>query len=288
MKKILLTTLLYFLLITPSFAIKIGLQDGVNYAVVGTSVEGAIEDRNTNKLIYRTSARKPYEIRPHDGTLAIRIDGRFYKLGTSIISVQTPEYKYFVSAKRRWYRGELIIANVNGKLIVINNLPLEQYLLGVTPAEMPSRWNYEAHRAQTIAARSYAIANLGKRAKRGYDLLDTPYDQAYGGASVETRQTNQAVVSTKNIVLTYNNRVIPAYYHASSGGHTVQSGAIWSTNLPYLKSVNGQDGGIRKMGHGVGMSQYGANNLAAQGYSADEILNYYYNNIGFARVKALL
>jgi len=288
MKKILLTILLYFLLITPSFAIRIGLQDGVNYAVVGTSVEGGIADRNTNKILLRTTARKPYEIRPYEGILAVRIDGRFYKLKTNIISVQTPEYKYFVSAKRRWYRGELIVANLNGKLVVINNLPLEQYLLGVIPAEMPARWNYEAHRAQTIAARSYAIANLGKRGKRGYDLLDTPHDQAYGGASAETRQTNQAVVSTKDIVLTYNNKVIPAYYHAASGGQTLQSGQVWSRNLPYLKSVDGRDWGVRKMGHGVGMSQYGANNLAAQGYSANEILNYYYNNISFARVRALL
>lgn len=288
MKRFLLTALLYFLIVVPSYAIKIGLQDGAGYCVVGTSVDGGIADRSTNKLLYRTTARKPYEIRPYQGILAIRIDGRFYKLKTNIISVQTPGYKHFVNAKRRWYRGELIIVNLNGKLVVINNLPLEQYLLGVTPSEMPSRWNYEAHRAQTIAARSYAIANLGKRGKRGYDLLDTPHDQAYGGASAETLQTNQAVVSTKDIVLTYNNRVIPAYYHAASGGHTVQSGQVWATNLPYLKSVDGQDWGVKKMGHGVGMSQYGANNLAGQGYSANEILSYYYNNISFARVKTPL
>ena len=46
--------------------------------------------------------------------------------------------------------------------------------MGVVPAEMPPGWNVEAHKAQAIAARSYAIANLGKRKSMGYDLKDTP------------------------------------------------------------------------------------------------------------------
>ncbi len=288
MKRLLLTLFLYFIITAPSFAIKIGLQDGVRSTKIGTSVDGSLIDKRENKILYNTKAKKAYEIRPYGRVLAIRIGEQFFKLDTNIISLQTPEHKQLVSAKRRWYRGELIIINYNGKLIVINNLPLEQYLLGVIPSEMPSRWNYEAHRAQAIAARSYAIANLGKRKSHGYDLLDTPHDQAYGGASSETLQTNRAIVSTKDIVITYNNKVIPAYYHAASGGQTVQSGVVWSTNLPYLKSVNGQDWGIRKSGHGVGMSQYGANNLANKGYSAPQILNYYYNNIAFARVKSTL
>lgn len=285
MKKLLIILFLYFISVTPSFAIKVGLQDGVKSANIGTSVEGSIVDKRTNRIIYRTEKLKAYQIKPYKDILAIRIGRQWFKLDTDIVAITTSENKFFVSAKKRWYRGEIIIMNRGEKLVVINNVPMEEYLLGVVPTEMPSRWNFEAHRAQAIAARSYAFANLGKRASRGFDLLDTPHDQAYGGASAETQQTNRAVLSTKNVVLTYDNKVIPAYFHASSGGRTVQSGQVWSQNLPYLKSVDAHDSGIRKMGHGVGMSQYGANNLAKDGYSAPQILKHFYNNIAFARIR---
>ena len=167
-------------------------------------------------------------------------------------------------------------------------MPIEDYLLGVVPSEMPSKWNIEAHKAQAIAARSYAIANLGKRKHSGYDLKDTPLDQAYGGASAETPQTTRAVMQTRGIVLTYGGKVIPAYYHASSGGKTVSSGAVWARDLPYIKSVPAYDEGIRKNGHGVGMSQHGANNLANKGYNAYQILNYFYKNVKFSVVKTQL
>jgi stage II sporulation protein D len=156
---------------------------------------------------------------------------------------------------------------------------LESYLMGVVPSEMPSRWNVEAHKAQAIAARSYAVANLGKRARYGYDLKDTPEDQAYGGASSESARTNYAVEMTKGQVLVCGNKVIPAYYSSSAGGYTVNSGAIWYKDLPFIKSVPSFDGNIPKRGHGVGMSQHGANNLANYGYNAYQILGYFYQNV---------
>ena len=151
---------------------------------------------------------------------------------------------------------------------------------------MPSKWNIEAHKAQAIAARSYALANLNKRSSKGYDLKDTPLDQAYGGASSETPQTTRAVLSTRGEVLTYDNKIIPAYYHASAGGKTLSAGKVWNHDLPYIQSVNSYDWGTRKSGHGVGMSQHGANNMANKGFSAREILNYFYKDITFARLKS--
>ena len=176
-----------------------------------------------------------------------------------------------------------MIQNKNGQLTVINNVPLDDYIKGVVPSEMPSSWDVEAHKAQAIAARSYALANLGKRARYGYDLKDTPEDQAYGGASAETAKTNSAVDDTKGIVLTYNMQVITAYYSASAGGQT--SAAAWGADLPYLRSVPSFDDNVKKNGHGIGMSQHGANNLAKQGYNAYQILQYFYKDVKFARVN---
>lgn len=285
MKKIILLVSIFCLnlvFVSPCFAIKIGLQTEVESTGVGTSVSGKIIDANTNHTICDLDAMKGYEIRPYHNLMAIRVDGEYYKIKSDNIVLKTMN-PGFVSVKGKWYRGIVMIQNKNGKLTVINNVPLEDYLKGVVPSEMPSSWATEAHKAQAIAARSYALANLGKRARYGYDLKDTPEDQAYGGASAETADTNYAVEQTKGIVLTYNMKVINAYYSASAGGQTNTNS--WGSNLPYLRSVPSFDDNVKKNGHGVGMSQHGANNLEKQGYNAYQILQYFYNDVKFARVN---
>lgn len=266
---------------SPCFAIKIGLQTETSSSAIGTSVKGTIIDANTNRTICDLDAMKGYEIKPYHNLMAILYNGTYYKIDSDNIVVKTLT-PGFVSAKGKWYRGIIMIQNKNGKLTVINNVSLEDYIKGVVPSEMPSGWAFEAHKAQAIAARSYALANLGKRARFGYDLKDTPEDQAYGGASKETPDTNSAVEDTKGIVLTYNMKVINAYYSASAGGQTNVNS--WGSSLPYLRSVPSFDDNVKKNGHGVGMSQHGANNLAKQGYNAYQILQYFYKDVKFARV----
>ena len=148
---------------------------------------------------------------------------------------------------------------------------------------MPASWEFEALKAQAIAARSFALANLGKQAKYGYDLKDNTEDQAYGGASAETNITNKAVDETHGLVLTYDMKIISAYYSASAGGMT--SSSVWGGYAPYLHSVPSFDDNVAKNGHGVGMSQHGANNLAKQGYNAYQILQYFYSNVKFAKLN---
>lgn len=284
-KIVLLFAILLFNIVfaSPSFAIKIGLQTEVTSSAIGTSVKGTIIDANTNHTVCDLDAMKGYEIKPYHNLMAILYKGTYYKINSDNIVIK-PLSPGFVSAKGKWYRGIIMIQNKNGKLTVINNVPLEDYIKGVVPSEMPSSWATEAHKAQAIAARSYALANLGKRAKYGYDLKDTPEDQAYGGASKETPDTNFAVDETKGIVLTYNMKVINAYYSASAGGQTNVNS--WGSSLPYLRSVPSFDDNVKKNGHGVGMSQHGANNLANQGYNAYQILQYFYKDVKFARVDS--
>lgn len=270
--------------ILPCFAIKIGLLNGVGRVFIGTSHQGQIINASNNKLLYTMPAMKGFEVRPYGNSIAVKIDGNYYNLKTNYIVVKT-DSGGFVSAKNKWYRGYFMVYNRGGALTVINNVEIEDYIRGVVPSEMPSSWNCEAHKAQAVAARSYALANLGKRASCGYDLKDTPEDQAYGGASAESMKTNQAVDSTKGIVLIYNLKIIPAYYSASAGGQTSSSADVWTRNLPYLQSVPSFDGNFKKNGHGVGMSQHGANNLAQKGYNAYQILQYFYKGVQFARIN---
>ena len=268
----------------PCFAIKIGLQTRVHKTYLGASTPAEIIDVKTNKLLYVMDEMKGYEFKPYRGVIAIKIDGQFRKIKTDQIVIK-PDEDGFVSVKRKWYRGHFKIINDNGALTVINDLPLEDYIKGVVPSEMPSGWELEAHKAQAVAARSYALANMGKRSQYGYDLKDTPEDQAYGGATAETSQTNQAVNDTKGIVLVCQGKIVSAYYSASAGGRTLNASQVWTKDLPFIKSVPSFDDGIKKNGHGVGMSQYGANNLAKRGYNGYQILKYFYANTKFARLK---
>ncbi len=283
-RRALILVFTFIFLCCPCFAIKIGLQTHVNKTFIGASTKAQIINCDTNKLIFIMDKMKGYEFKPYRGVIAIKVDGEWKKINASKIVIK-PEPNGFMSVKRKWYRGHFKLINDGMGLTVINDLPLELYLQGVVPSEMPSGWEHEAHKAQAIAARSYAIANRGKRAKYGYDLKDTPEDQAYGGASAEKSNTNDAVTETANIVLVCQGKVVPAYYSASAGGQTNTGGQVWSRDLPFLKSVPSYDDGIRKNGHGVGMSQYGANNLAKRGYNGYQILKYFYANTKFARIK---
>lgn len=283
--KVFLILFLMLAFVQNAQAIRIGLNEGIKKTYVGSSQNASFRDANTGKLLFVSRSFFPYSIKAYGDSIAIKVKGRYYDCSTNAIFIQNPESKGFLATKKRWYRGDIIIYNIAGTLTIVNSLPLEEYLMGVVPAEMPSKWNEEAHKAQAIAARSYALANLNKRGSKGYDLKDTPADQAYGGASSETPQTTHAVLSTRGEVLTYNNKIIPAYYHAASGGRTISAGEVWNHDLPYIQSVESFDRGIRKNGHGVGMSQYGANNLANRGFSARQILNYFYKDINFSRLK---
>ena len=274
----------FICLCCPCFAIKIGLQTHVNRTFLGASTKAEVINCDTNKLLFIMDKMKGYELKPYRGVIAIKVDGEWKKMNASKIVIK-PEPNGFVSVKRKWYRGHFKVINDGLGLTVINDIPLEKYLQGVVPSEMPSSWEHEAHKAQAIAARSYAIANKGKRAKYGYDLKDTPEDQAYGGASAEKSNTNDAVTETAGIVLVCQGKIISAYYSASAGGRTNTGGQVWSKDLPFLKSVPSYDDGVKKNGHGVGMSQYGANNLAKRGYNGYQILKYFYANTKFAKVR---
>jgi len=285
MKRFIFFIFLFIFFIQPCFAIKIGLETDVKRTYIGASTEAEIIDCKTNKLIFVMDEMKGYEFKPYRGVIAIKVDGEFKKINSNKVVIKPTEEGY-ISVKRKWYRGHFQLINSGDGLTVVNDIPLELYLQGVVPSEMPPSWEHDAHKAQAIAARSYAIANLGKRAKNGYDLKDTPEDQAYGGATAETPQTNDAVSETSGIVLIHDGKIIPAYYSASAGGHTKDASQVWSKDLAFIKAVPSFDDGVKKNGHGVGMSQYGANNLAKKGYNAYQILKYFYANTKFAKINS--
>jgi len=135
------------------------------------------------------------------------------------------------------YRGTLLVHKRAGKLTIVNRLPLDRYLRGVVPWEMPDDWHSEALRAQAVVARSYALATL----KPGtlFDLYADTRSQVYGGVRAEEVTTNRAIGSTAGKVLFWNGRVATTFYHSTSGGRTVAIAEAWprATPVPYLVSV---------------------------------------------------
>ena len=247
----------------------------------------------------------------------------------------------------------------------VEQIELEEYLVGVVAAEMPASFNSEALKAQAVLARTYALKKISK----GEKLTDTVSTQAYIDKNeMQNKWGNEyskyynkivsAVNSTKGQVVKYNGNYIEALYHSTSNGKTENAKEVWGQDIPYLKSVDSSwdkkttsylkienkefntlmkvlginfdkntnieilsrdesgrvsevkvvdktytgvefrtllnlrsadfdisvtDNGLeiitRGYGHGVGMSQYGANEMAKLGYNYKDIINHYYTNV---------
>lgn len=136
-------------------------------------------------------------------------------------------------------KGEAIDSRAGG-LAGVNVLPIEQYLYGVVPRELgPVAFpEMEAQKAQAVAARTYAVAGLGKRAANGYDLRATTDDQVYGGYTAEHPVSSAAVDATAGLVLTHQGNLITALYSSTAGGHTADNEESFaSLPIAYLRGV---------------------------------------------------
>ena len=132
----------------------------------------------------------------------------------------------------RQYRGRFeLFPGKAGGTVVLNVLPLEDYLLGVVPREMPASWHPEALMAQAVAARTYAISRMAAHTGASYDVIATESDQVYRGAGGEDERTSRAVRATANQIITYQGYPIIAYFSSDAGGYTKDGGH------PYLKPV---------------------------------------------------
>lgn len=132
------------------------------------------------------------------------------------------------------YRDYISVIAKDGKQRVINYVTMQHYLYGVVPYEMPSSWNIEALKAQTIAARTYVKKNMMGSTNKLFDVTDSVSSQVYKGINGEKQNSNRAVDETAGIYMKYENVYINAVYHSNSGGYTENSENIWNYKVPYL------------------------------------------------------
>jgi stage II sporulation protein D len=150
------------------------------------------------------------------------------------------------------YRGSIrLVPLAGGRINVINNVAVEDYLAGVVTKEMYPDWPVEALKAQAVASRTYALYEAHTTGKsRSWDVYGDQRSQMYGGLNAETASGRQAVASTEGMVLTYgpgNGTIFRSYFSSCCGGVT-QAASDAFPGEPYIPPLAEQSHGTLASG----------------------------------------
>lgn len=168
---------------------------------------------------------------------AVSNDGRVFNFTSADVKGSAAIKLHRVAApdKSHSYLGTLTLKFENNGIKAINHVDLETYLRGVVPKESGASWPVESLKAQALAARSYAYYHfLTAPNSRDYHVDDTARFQVYAGVSGSDPRTDIAIEQTRGEIMTYQGRVIVAFFHAYSGGRTDSAQNIFKqSNVPY-------------------------------------------------------
>jgi len=236
-------TLIIAFFVTPAQAqvleptIRVGILSNQESVFISADTNFVILNGETGQLLTHLGVGEKATIAKQGNTLTI--NGKVVKAKKfSVLTVQF-DGKHYVEINNKQYRGKIDLHLTHGKtgLTVVNTLPIEQYLYGVIAREMSPNWHMEALKAQTVAARTYAYYNLNKHQGDDYDVCATTDCQVYGGRESEAPQVIKAVDDTVGQVIMSQGKMIPTYFHSSSGGYTENSENVWGTYEPYLRGT---------------------------------------------------
>ncbi|AOH57145.1 hypothetical protein ABE28_022605 [Peribacillus muralis] len=148
------------------------------------------------------------------------------KLGIfALLNITPVKDDALLSLNGRPYHGSFLFTVAEGYIQPINHVPIEDYLKGVVPMEMPALWHPEALKAQAVAARTYATHHQSRL------IDDTISYQVYGGAEGDSR-TDSAIEQTAGMVLKHDGEIIEAFFSSSNGGVTELNSNVWSGGNP--------------------------------------------------------
>lgn len=164
----------------------------------------------------------------------ISIGKTSFKSNKIMLKSDDPEAIYLENRK---FRGNLIFIRDGVRLSVINHIEIDDYVSGVLIYEASHYWPIEALKAMVVVVRTFALYQAGENAAKDYDLTSDIYSQVYGGQTAERYRLNEAVEQTKNIMLTFQGKILPAFHHATCAGHTEDASLLWNIDLSPLKGV---------------------------------------------------
>ncbi len=155
-----------------------------------------------------------------------------------------PEQPFVFGVNELPFRGNLRLTLNNDmqSMQAVNSVPLESYLAGVIGEEMPSYWEPEALKAQTVAARTYCLfIKYRFGTNRSWDVRRTQANQVYGGLAAESPMVWDAVRATQGLVLVcpqnQGDKIFPTYYSSTCGGHTENSANVFGDDYVSLQGV---------------------------------------------------
>lgn len=248
--------------------VRVEILNARSSVVIGSSTPATLRDASGQQQLGSIPAMTPVRVSPsREGVIVDQV--------THPVVWIRPQGDGLVAVNGRWYQGELILVG-RGSILAVNQVDIEDYVASVVQAEMGASFSAEALKAQAIAARSYVLYHRN-RVSPWFDVHSDTRSQVYRGLPVSI-PVSLATRDTQGIVLMHGGSLINAMYSASSGGRTVGV-----QGFPYLQSV--PDITSRpKYGHGIGMTQWGAQERALQGWNFAQILNHYYRGIRMARL----
>lgn len=213
--------------------LRIGLAAGQGSVTISPAAGKGMARTDAGKSV-SLAAGQSYDVRWQAGAFLV---GREKLRGEILIIRPSDKSDEGLALDGRRYRGSLELRHRGAGLTAVNIVPVDDYLLSVVPEEMPTDWPAEALKAQSVAARSFALKSRGRHAAEGYDLCTTTHCQLYKGIASEKTASTAAVRATRGEVLTYGGQPIEALFHTDSGGMTESSEDVWGNPIPYLRAV---------------------------------------------------
>lgn len=257
----------------PTSAVKmlrVGLYYTVGLTEFGSLHHPFVELSNTDgdvKVVNRADGKEITVMAP-GSRIRVEYDGAYYVISQDGVSLGTFEGPVFFRPTSRTnlfqvhsilrtfggrkvplYRGAIEVARgplTTARAVhLVNIVEVEDYVPGVVANESIASFHVEALKAQAVAARGYAVANIGNYVRRGYpfDIVDSSASQVYRGVISEHVNAVRAAAETYGLVAAYAGRIIGALYSSSFGGHSENSEWIFTTNppstavTPYLRGI---------------------------------------------------
>src|SRR5437867_4986460 len=210
--------------------VRIGLNPNASTANIRSSAAFTVQQNRTRTAKFSTvlaldaaSTNRVLSSADLDYRMLVELDaGKLLvlplKMKVRIEPTGTP-----IEIENRTYRGVIeVFGNSRNTLTLVNELPMEEYLLGVVPNELsPTTFGLlEALKAQAVAARTYVARNMAQSRNEGYDICATDACQVYFGAGSEDGLASQAVTETRGVIASYDGKPINALYSSTCGGRT--------------------------------------------------------------------
>lgn len=140
--------------------------------------------------------------------------------------------------KERTYDDDLMLTVQNTNFFILNHVEVESYVAGVVQSEGGgSVKDNDFYLVQAIACRTYALNNIKKHAKDGYNLCDSVHCQLYSGKCKNSEILAATYKTAGDVIVDKDNKMISAAFHSNSGGQTINSEDLWKIPTSYLKSV---------------------------------------------------